>query len=150
MGFTADSYLESAIADYEKRLSRYCTFERLELAAPKNSAKMNPDELMRKEAELFLKNIQESDFVVLLDENGKGLSSKDLSVFLQTRMNSGVRQLVFIIGGPFGFSPDFKKKASFQLSLSPMTLTHQMVRLFFTEQLYRAHTIIKGEKYHHD
>lgn len=150
IGITSDSYLESALKDYEKRLSKYCNYERIELSNPKNGSKLNRDELLKKEAELLEKRLQSTDFVVLLDENGVSMKSVEFAGFLQQKMNSGIKQLVFVIGGPFGFSNELKKKAGLQLSLSKMTLTHQMVRLFFTEQLYRAHTILKGEKYHHE
>ena len=94
--------------------------------------------------------MSEGDQVVLLDEKGKMYGSTEFSEFLQVRMNGGTKQLVFLIGGAYGFSDELHQRAQFKLSLSKMTLTHQMVRLFFTEQLYRAHTILKGEKYHHE
>lgn len=149
MGQTDEGYLAEGLNDYEKRLMRYTTFERLDLNGPRNQSALSREELKNKEGQLFLTKISDQDVVVLLDENGKMYSSTEFAAFLQQRMNGGVRNLVFLIGGAFGFSDELKKRAQFSLSLSKMTLTHQMVRLFFTEQLYRAHTILRGEKYHH-
>lgn len=103
----------------------------------------------QKEGELILSRIQPSDFVVILDENGDQFSSEGFSEYLQKRMNSGLKQLVFIIGGPYGFSEEVYQRSNSKLSISKMTFSHQMVRLFFIEQLYRGFTILKNEPYHH-
>ncbi len=145
MGLTGTGYLSEGLEDYEKRLKRYTSFERTDVPLPR-SGKNDPRE---QEGELLLSKVESGDVVVLLDENGKEFNSVEFSDFIQKRMNAGTKRLVFIIGGAYGFSDSVRKRADHELSLSRMTLTHQMVRLFFTEQLYRAFTIIKGEKYHH-
>lgn len=145
MGLTGTGYLSEGLEDYEKRLKRYTSFERTDIPLPR-SGKNDPRE---QEGELLLSKVESGDVVVLLDENGKEFNSVEFSDFIQKRMNAGTKRLVFIIGGAYGFSESVRKRADYELSLSRMTLTHQMVRLFFTEQLYRAFTIIKGEKYHH-
>lgn len=145
MGLTGTGYLSEGLEDYEKRLKRYTSFERTDIPFPR-SGKNDPRE---QEGELLLSKVESGDVVVLLDENGKEFNSVEFSDFIQKRMNAGTKRLVFIIGGAYGFSDSVRKRADYELSLSRMTLTHQMVRLFFTEQLYRAFTIIKGEKYHH-
>lgn len=150
MGLSDDGYLAEGLADYEKRLRRYCSYERLEIPNVKNAAALSKEELKIREGQLFMGKMSEGDQVVLLDEKGKMYGSTEFSEFLQARMNGGTKQLVFLIGGAYGFSDELHQRAQFKLSLSKMTLTHQMVRLFFTEQLYRAHTILKGEKYHHE
>ncbi|MDX1426739.1 MAG: 23S rRNA (pseudouridine(1915)-N(3))-methyltransferase RlmH, partial [Salegentibacter mishustinae] len=99
--------------------------------------------------ELILAKVQNSDFLVLLDENGKEFSSEKFSAYIQKRLNSGLKQLIFVIGGPYGFSEAVYQRADSKVALSQMTFSHQMVRLFFTEQLYRAFTILKNEPYHH-
>ena len=110
---------------------------------------LDENQQKQKEGELILNKLTASDFVVLLDENGKQLSSVGFSEFIQKRFNSGLKQVIFIIGGPYGFSNDVYHRADTKISLSKMTFSHQMVRLFFTEQLYRAFTILKNEPYHH-
>lgn len=149
MGLTDQGYLVEGLRDYEKRLSRYTVFERLDVPGPKNPGSLDREELKTKEGQLLLSKLTDSDFLVLLDENGKMFSSTEFSEFLQQRMNSGVKNLVFFVGGAFGFSEEVRQRAQISISLSRMTLTHQMVRLFFTEQLYRGFTILRGEKYHH-
>ena len=110
---------------------------------------MSKDEIKKQEGILILKNVQVTDELVLLDEKGKEYTSLDFSVFIQQKMNAGTRNLVFVVGGAFGFSEEVYARANTKVSLSRLTFSHQMVRLFFAEQLYRAMTIIKGEKYHH-
>lgn len=149
MGLTDAGYLSDGIKDFEKRLSRYTHFERIDLQGVKNGAQLDQDTLKKKEGELFLQKIEANDQLVLLDEIGKEFTSKAFAGFLQQRLNAGTRSLVFLIGGAFGFSQEIRQRADFTIALSQMTMTHQMVRLFFTEQLYRGFTIIHGEKYHH-
>jgi 23S rRNA (pseudouridine1915-N3)-methyltransferase len=149
VGKTDESYIIEGIDKYLKRLKHYINFEIITLPDSKQGSKLQIEKLKEEEGKLLLQKIETSDQVVLLDEKGKDLTSEDFAGFLQKKMNAGFPCLVFIVGGPFGFSPEVYKRANDQVSLSKMTFSHQMVRLFFTEQLYRAFTIIKGEKYHH-
>ena len=149
IGKTDEKGLQDLTDVYVKRLGFYCKFEWETLPDIKKAKNLDENLQKQKEGELLLKNLQASDFVVLLDENGKQLSSEGFSEFIQKRMNSGLKQLVFVIGGPYGFSEEVYKRADSKLSLSKMTFSHQMIRLFFTEQLYRAFTILKNEPYHH-
>jgi 23S rRNA (pseudouridine1915-N3)-methyltransferase len=148
IGKTSDSWAKEAIAVFEKRLKHYCSFEIIELAVPGNAGK-TPEQIKESEGNLLLSKIGSGDRMILLDENGKNLTSVGFSEWIQQQQLSGVKTVVFVIGGPYGFSDAVYKAAHYKISLSPMTFTHQMVRLFFTEQLYRAFTILKGEKYHH-
>ncbi len=149
VGRTSDSRLEELIAEYSKRVGRYLPFE-LEVIPDLKKSKSLPEALIReKEGRLITEKIQSSDVVYLLDEKGKQYTSIAFSGFLQEQMNRGHKQLVFIVGGAYGFSAEVYKRASGQLSLSKMTFSHQMVRLFFVEQLYRGFTILRNEPYHH-
>jgi 23S rRNA (pseudouridine1915-N3)-methyltransferase len=150
IGKTEDKYLIEGIDIYLKRLKHYIPFRILEIPELKNTKSLSQEQQKTKEAELIFKNIQSTDHVVLLDENGKELSSRGFSVYLNKRMVSGLQNMVFIIGGPYGFSDEVYERSNEKISLSKMTLSHQMIRLFFAEQLYRACTILKGEPYHHD
>ena len=141
-------YLQTGIDEYIGRLRHYCDFELVVIPALKNGGRLSPDEVKSKEGELILRQLEKVDYVVLLDEHGKEYTSVGFSEFLQKQMNAGVRTLAFVIGGAFGFSPEVYAAAQAKLSLSQMTFNHQMVRLFFLEQLYRAHTILRHEKYH--
>lgn len=141
-------YLQTGIDEYIGRLKHYCDFELVVIPALKNGGRMSPEEVKGKEGELILRQLEKVDYVVLLDEHGKEYASVGFSEFLQKQMNAGVRTLAFVIGGAFGFSPEVYDAAHAKLSLSQMTFNHQMVRLFFLEQLYRAHTILRHEKYH--
>ncbi|MGS2763260.1 23S rRNA (pseudouridine(1915)-N(3))-methyltransferase RlmH [Sinomicrobium sp. M5D2P9] len=149
IGKTDNTALQSLIQDYEKRLGFYVRFSMEIIPDIRNAGKLSETQQKEKEGELILKKLQSTDILVLLDENGKQFSSVGFSEFLQKKMNSGIRQLVFVIGGPYGFSDAIYQKAQGKLSLSAMTFSHQMVRLFFTEQLYRAFTILNNEPYHH-
>lgn len=148
IGKTEEKYLQEGIAIYEQRLKHYVKFEVEEIPALKGAKNLSQDEQKRKEGEIILSKVQQSDFVVLMDEIGKEFNSPKFANYLQKRMNSGL-DIIFVIGGPFGFSDELYTRANDKVALSQMTLTHQMVRLFFTEQLYRGFTILKGEKYHH-
>lgn len=150
IGKTEEKYLIEGIDIYLKRLKHYIPFRIIEISELKNTKSLSKEQQQSKEAELIFKHIQNTDHVVLLDENGKELSSRNFSVYLNKKMLSGLQNLIFIIGGPFGFSDEIYARANDKLSLSQMTFSHQMIRLFFTEQLYRACTILKGEPYHHD
>ncbi|MBR0169868.1 MAG: 23S rRNA (pseudouridine(1915)-N(3))-methyltransferase RlmH [Bacteroidales bacterium] len=141
-------YIQEGIDEYISRLKHYTDFEIITIPALKNLGKASPEEIKEKEGQLILKQIERADMVVLLDEHGKEYTSVSFSEYIQKQMNAGVRTLTFIIGGAFGFSPAVYAAAQHKISLSQMTFNHQMVRLFFIEQLYRAHTILRHEKYH--
>ena len=149
VGKTDHKNLQLLIDEYQKRLSFYIKFEFEFLADIKNVKNLSESQQKEKEGEMILSKIGPTDQLVLLDENGKNYSSVDFSGELQKKMNSGIKTLVFVIGGPYGFSSEVYEKAHGKISLSAMTFSHQMVRLFFIEQLYRAFTILKNEPYHH-
>ncbi len=149
-GKTSDAYLAKGLALYEKRLQHYLPLKLTVLPPVKNAAKMPPQQVMAKEAEILLKNLNDNDFLVLLDEKGRELSSVKFAAWLEQQLLTGKRRLVFVVGGAWGFDDTLRQRADFSLSLSKMTFSHQMVRLFFLEQLYRAMTIIRGEKYHNE
>lgn len=150
VGKTDNGQLQALTDDYIKRLGHYIKFETEVIPASKKLKSTGLQEQKIMEGKKILERLNSSDFVVLLDENGKQYSSEGFADFIQKRLNSGMKQLVFVTGGPFGFSQEVYSRAQSQLSLSKMTFSHQMVRLFFTEQLYRAFTILKNEKYHHN
>ena len=141
--------MQEGIRIYENSLQHYCKYQRTEIPDLKNSKNLSFDQQKQKEAELILAKISPSDFVVLLDENGKELDSVQFSQELNKWMNQSTAHVVFIIGGPYGFHASVYERANLKLSLSKLTFSHQMVRLFFTEQLYRAFSILRGEPYHH-
>lgn len=149
IGKTDDVELQNLINVYIKRLNFYVNFEFEVIPDLKKTKSLNENQQKQKEAEVILSKLKNSDFVVLLDEKGKQFSSEGFADFIQKQFNSGMKQLVFVIGGPYGFSEAVYERAQVKLSLSKMTFSHQMVRLFFTEQLYRAFTILKNEPYHH-
>ena len=149
IGKTDNSQLQSLIDDYTKRLSYYIKFEFEIIPDLKKVKHLSEAQQKQKEGELILSKLNVSDVLILLDENGKQMDSVGFSNYLQKHMNSGIKQLVFIIGGPYGFSEEVYQKAQGKLSLSKMTFSHQMVRLFFIEQLYRGFTILRNEPYHH-
>jgi len=149
VGKTDHKNLQQLIGEYENRLKHYIRFELEVIPDIKNSKNLSEKQQKEKEGELILKKTNPTDVVVLLDENGKQYSSVDFSNYLQKKMNSGIKQLVFVIGGPYGFSEEVYKKAQVKISLSKMTFSHQMVRLFVVEQVYRAFTILRNEPYHH-
>jgi len=149
VGKTDDKDLQKLIDQYVKRLKHYCKFKIEIIRDIKKSKKMDENLQKQKEGELILAKTQVSDILVLLDENGKNFSSVGFSTWLQKQMNTGMKQLIFVIGGPYGFSDEVYQRANQKISLSKMTFSHQMVRLFFTEQIYRAFTILKNEPYHH-
>ncbi|WP_053992342.1 23S rRNA (pseudouridine(1915)-N(3))-methyltransferase RlmH [Mangrovimonas sp. TPBH4] len=149
IGKTDSKDLQSLISDYEKRLGFYIKFDLDIIPDLKKVKHLSEAQQKQKEGELILNKLQPTDVLVLLDENGKQMDSVNFSEYLQKHMNSGIKQLVFVIGGPYGFSPEVYQKAQGKVSLSKMTFSHQMVRLFMIEQLYRAFTILKNEPYHH-
>jgi len=149
IGKTDNKQLQSLIDDYKKRLIHYIKFELEIIPDLKNTKNLNETQQKQKEGELILSKLNSSDVLILLDENGKQIDSIAFSQYLQKYMNSGIKTLVFVIGGPYGFSKEVYQNARGKLSLSKMTFSHQMIRLFFLEQLYRGFTILKNEPYHH-
>ncbi len=150
VGKTTTDYIQTGIQEYCKRLKRYVPFSIKHLPDIKNAKKLTESQQKDEEGKLILAELSVSDYVVLLDERGEMLTSREFSVFLQKGMLGGKKRMVFIIGGPYGFSPDVYARANYKLSFSKMTFSHEMIRLFFTEQVYRAMTILRGEPYHHD
>ncbi|MBS3738663.1 MAG: 23S rRNA (pseudouridine(1915)-N(3))-methyltransferase RlmH [Psychroflexus sp.] len=150
IGQTKQNELDSLIQDYEKRLSHFIKFESLSLPDIKKTKNLSKKQQKGKEAELFLKHIKPSDWIVLLDEKGKSLTSRGFAEYYQKKMNAGVKTLSFLIGGPYGFSQDIYKRANQKIALSSMTFTHEMIRLIYMEQTYRAFSIIHNLPYHHD
>ncbi|WP_298497870.1 23S rRNA (pseudouridine(1915)-N(3))-methyltransferase RlmH [uncultured Algibacter sp.] len=149
IGKTDNKLLKQLIEDYIKRLDFYIKFSLDIIPDIKNSKNLSESQQKQKEGELILNKINTTDALILLDENGKQYDSIAFSSYLQKHMNSGIKHLVFVIGGPYGFSEDVYKKANGKISLSKMTFSHQMIRLFFIEQLYRGFTILRNEPYHH-
>lgn len=150
IGKSEEKYLREAVEIYLKRLTHYINFEIVVLPDVKNAKNMSVAELKDKEAELILKHSAKADKFVLLDEKGKEYSSVEFSKYLTKQMNASVKTLAFVVGGAFGFSEKVYSQANEKLSISKMTFSHQMIRLLFVEQLYRAFTIIKGEPYHNE
>ena len=149
IGKTAFKYLDEGIAVYEKRLKHYVHFDLVVIPDVKNPP-LSTEALKAKEGDLILNKLQKDDFLILLDENGKHLSSIEFSKFIEQQQMNATKRIVFMIGGAFGFSDAVYARANQKLSLSKMTFSHQMIRVFFVEQLYRAFTILKGEKYHNE
>jgi 23S rRNA (pseudouridine1915-N3)-methyltransferase len=149
IGKTDNKNLQTLIEEYTKRLSFYVKFDLEIISDIKNVKNLSEAQQKEKEGELILSKITPTDNLILLDENGKTFSSIKFSEFLQKKMNAGIKTLVFVIGGPYGFSETVYQKANGKVSLSEMTFSHQMVRLFVIEQLYRGCTILKNEPYHH-
>lgn len=149
VGKTQDKHFLAGINDYAERIGHYMPFEIKVIPELRNTKNLSELQQQTQEGELLLKQLQPSDTVVLLDEHGTEHRSVEFAAWLQKKQNTA-RRLVFIIGGPYGFSEAVYKRANEMVSLSRMTFSHQMVRLVFTEQIYRACTIIKGEPYHHE
>lgn len=150
VGKTDHKALKILIEDYVKRLSHYCRFEFEILPDLKNTKNLDQNAQKIKEGELILSKINLSSTLTLLDEKGKSFTSVKFSQFIQKQLNTGMKELVFVIGGPYGFSEAVYQRANQKIALSEMTFSHQMIRLFFVEQLYRAFTILKSEPYHHE
>ncbi|WP_397299842.1 23S rRNA (pseudouridine(1915)-N(3))-methyltransferase RlmH [Nonlabens ulvanivorans] len=150
VGKTDDSRIEQLTQVYVDRLKHYINFELEIIPDLKKTKNLSEDQQKNEEGKLILNKLEKSDFVTLLDERGKKLSSLQFAELINKRSVSGLKRLVFIIGGPYGFSSDVYQRANSKLSLSDMTFSHQMVRLFATEQIYRAFTILRNEPYHHE
>lgn len=150
IGKTSQNYLTEGINEYQGRLKHYCNFEIHTILPPKQILSSQHVELIKKtEGNLVLSKLMPGDYIVLLDDKGKELDSPSFAEYINHHQIKSTKNLVFVIGGAFGFSEDLYAKANLKLSLSKLTFSHQMVRLFFIEQLYRSFTIIKGESYHH-
>lgn len=149
VGKTEDAYLKEGIEKYIKRLKHYTRLELHDLPELKNTKALTEDQQKTKEAEMILKKVSPQDHLVLLDEGGVEYTSVQFANYIDKRSVSSSANIVFVVGGPYGFHESVYQRANDKLSLSRMTFSHQMVRLFFVEQLYRAYTIIKGEPYHH-
>lgn len=150
VGKTVNKHFVELIDDYASRVKHYISFDIVTIPELKNTKNLSAEQQKQQEGELILKQLQAGDHIVLLDEHGKELRSIEFSKYMEQKMQTVSRRLVFIIGGPYGFSPDVYAKANEQLSLSKMTFSHQMIRLIFVEQFYRAMTIMRGEPYHHE
>jgi len=150
IGKTDDKNLEQLIEKYQQRLNHYINFEIEIIPDIKNVKNLSQLQQKEKEGELILSKLKNTDQLVLLDEKGKEFRSLDFANFLQKKMNSGIKQLVLVVGGPYGFSESVYKKTVGKVALSKMTFSHQMIRLFIVEQLYRGFTILKNEPYHHE
>ena len=150
VGKTTDKRFEAITQEYIERIRHYIPFTIEVIPELKNTKGLSQDEQKKREGELIQKNLQPGDYVVLLDEHGSERSSMDFALWMQKKMAAGPKRLVFIVGGPYGFSDAIHQKGNEEISLSRMTLSHQMIRMFFVEQIYRAMTILNGEPYHHE
>jgi 23S rRNA (pseudouridine1915-N3)-methyltransferase len=149
IGKNNEAYIKSGVEDFTKRISKYYPVKWNIIPVPKNAGMMSEMDLKKKEGEIILEWLDKNDYLVALDERGKQMNSEWLASFLQTRANESVKNLVFLIGGAFGLDDTVLKRANFTWSLSQLTFPHQLVRLMLAEQVYRACTIIRNEKYHH-
>lgn len=149
IGKTPELYVKSGIIDFTQRINKYFKVDWQIIPSPKNAAKLSEEDLKKAESELFHQIVQKDDFLVLLDENGKLISSPELAKFIQQRANDSNKRIVFLIGGAFGVDQTIIKRANFVWSLSPLVFPHMLVRLILSEQIYRACTIMRNEKYHH-
>lgn len=150
IGKTDTSYIKSGIDEYFNRVKHYVPIEIIIIPDIKNSKKGLNEIQKKREGKLIIKKFKKNDFIILLDEKGKIFTSFEFAQFIEKKMVAGVKNLVFVIGGPYGFSEEVYKKANHIISFSKMTFSHQLFRMIFVEQLYRAFTIMKGEPYHHD
>lgn len=150
VGKTTDKRFETIIQEYIERICHYIPFTIEVIPELKNTKGLSQDEQKKREGEQILKSLQAGDYIVLLDEHGSERSSMDFASWMQKKMAAGPKRLVFIVGGPYGFSDAIHQKGNEEISLSRMTLSHQMIRMFFVEQIYRAMTILNGEPYHHE
>lgn len=150
IGKTDNKHLVQLITEYEKRLKHYIKFSLEIIPDIKNAKNLSETQQKNKEGELILSKLQPTDYLVLLDDKGTTYTSMEFSKYLQKKMNSGLKQLVIVIGGPYGFSDSVYQKSKGKISLSKMTFSHQMIRLFIIEQIYRGLTILRNEPYHHE
>lgn len=150
IGKTDDKEIQNLIKYYQNRLPKHWNFDLVEIADVKNAKNLSPELLKKEEGKLFLNQAENSDLVVLLDEKGKQFTSREFAGKIDNWMNSSVKKVSFFIGGAYGFSEEIYERANEKMSLSKMTFTHQMIRLFFVEQIYRADQILQGKPYHND
>lgn len=150
IGKTDDKEIAGLVKYYQNRLPKHWNFEITEISDVKNAKNLSPELLKKEEAKLFLSHTENSDIVVLLDENGRQFTSREFAGKIDNWMNSSVKKVSFFIGGAYGFSDEIYQRANEKMSLSKMTFTHQMIRLFFVEQIYRADQILQGKPYHND
>ncbi len=150
IGKTTDRHVQTLIDDYASRLNHYTPFALEVIPELRATKSLTAEQQKAQEAELIRRQLQAGDYIVLLDEHGTERRSMDFAAWLQKRMNAGPRRTVFIVGGPYGFNQSLHAMAKEEISLSMMTFSHQLIRLLFVEQLYRAHTILRGEPYHHE
>lgn len=150
IGKTDDKKITELISYYITRLPKHWNFEIVEIPDVKNARNLTPDLLKKEEAKLFNQNIENTDLVVLLDEKGKEFTSREFAQKLDGYQNNSIKRICFLVGGAYGFSDEIYNRANEKLSLSKMTFTHQMIRLFFVEQIYRADQILQGKPYHND
>lgn len=150
IGKTKTPWIQTGIAEYMKRLKNYVSFQLVELPDLKSTKSLSEDQQKQKEGEAILSKLTAADFLVLLDEHGREYTSMEFASYIEKLMASGKKRVAFAVGGPYGFSPAVYDRANAKLSLSKMTFSHEMVRAFFVEQLYRAQTILRGEPYHHE
>ncbi|MBQ7570824.1 MAG: 23S rRNA (pseudouridine(1915)-N(3))-methyltransferase RlmH [Bacteroidaceae bacterium] len=150
IGKTTDKRIEQLTDEYIGRIAHYMPFEMLVIPELRNAKSLSQEQQKEQESELLKKVFQTGDYIVLLDEHGKERRSIDFAQWMQKRMAASPRRLLFVVGGPYGFSPQIHKMAQEEISLSQMTFSHQMIRLLFVEQVYRAMTILNGEPYHHE
>ena len=150
VGKTASFFMSKGIEEYKSRVNRYVGFEIISISDLKSTRGLTEMQQKEKEGEMLLASLTPSDTVILLDEKGREYTSREFADFQASMMNRGVKRLVYVIGGPYGFSQKVYDRADGKISLSRMTFSHEMARLFFCEQLYRAMTILRGEPYHHD
>lgn len=150
IGKTTDLHVQAMIDDYSRRLQHYVPFSLEVIPELKATKSLTTDQQKAAEAELIKRQLQAGDHIVLLDEHGRERRSVDFAVWLEKRIAAGARRIVFIVGGPYGFDASIHTMAAEEISLSQMTFSHQLIRVLFVEQLYRAHTILRGEPYHHE
>lgn len=149
IGKEHEPYVKTGVEDFTRRIARYYPVEWRIIPAPKNAGLLSQTDLKKKEAETLMEGLSKDDYLVALDERGKSFSSEGLALFIQSRGNEGLKNLVFLIGGVYGLDEAILRRANHSWSLSQLTLPHQLVRLLLAEQLYRACTILRNEKYHH-
>ncbi len=149
IGKTDNHFIESGCDEYFKRIKRYCKFDIRFIKDLKNTKNINTSQQKKLEGDKIIAELKPSDYIILLDENGKEFNSVDFANFINKTLSSGLKNIVFIIGGPYGFSQEVYKRANIKVALSKMTFSHQLIRLIFAEQLYRAFTILNNEPYHH-
>ena len=150
IGKTAFPYVQEGVKVFEKRIKRYIPYESVVVSDVKKAKNLSSEKLKEKEGEKVLSKLKKEDYVVLLDEGGRDFSSRKFANFMEKSLLLSHKRLIFVVGGAYGFSPDMYERANAKLSLSKMTFSHQIVRLFFLEQLYRAMTILRNEPYHND